>query len=130
MTRIPSHAATSPPPAGPYSPCVRIGPLVAAAGQAGFDAEGRLVEGVGEQTRQTLRNLLANLASAGAEETDVISVRVFLADPEQFAEMNEAYAQFFSDPYPARTTVYVTLPEGMLVEIDAMAVLASEPTAR
>lgn len=130
MTRIASHAASSPPPAGPYSPCVRIGALVAAAGQAGFDANGTLVEGVGEQTRQTLRNLLANLASAGASETDIISMRVFLTDPAQFGEMNQAYAEFFTAPYPARTTVYVTLPEGMLVEIDAMAVLPNEPTAR
>jgi len=123
MSRLASHAASSPPPAGPYSPCVRIGSLVAAAGQAGFDSSGTLVAGVAEQTRQTLRNVLANLASAGASETDIISVRVFLTDPAQFEQMNAAYAEFFSDPYPARTTVYVTLPGDMLVEIDALAVL-------
>jgi 2-iminobutanoate/2-iminopropanoate deaminase len=126
MTRIPSQAPQSPPPAGPYSPCVRIGSIVAAAGQAGFDANGTLVSGVAGQTRQSLRNLLANLASAGAKETDIISVRVFLTDPGQFAQMNTAYAEFFSDPYPARTTVYVTLPGDMLVEIDAMAVLPDD----
>lgn len=126
MSRIASHSDQSPPPAGPYSPCVRIGGIVAAAGQAGFDADGALVEGVAEQTRQTLRNLLANLAAGGASSDDVISVRVFLTDPAQFAQMNQAYAEFFDDPYPARTTVYVTLPAGMLVEIDAMAVLPND----
>jgi len=127
MTRTASHSAQSPPPAGPYSPCVQIGGIVAAAGQAGFDASGTLVDGVAEQTRQTLHNLLATLESGGATSDDVISVRVFLTDPAQFADMNQAYAEFFRDPYPARTTVYVTLPPGMLVEIDAMAVLPTDP---
>jgi 2-iminobutanoate/2-iminopropanoate deaminase len=128
MTRIASRAVDAPPPAGPYSSCVRIGDIVAAAGQAGFDATGALVDGIAAQTRQTLRNLLANLESGGATSNDVISVRVFLTDPSQFAVMNEAYAEFFDDPYPARTTVYVTLPPGMLVEIDALAVLPDERT--
>lgn len=92
------------------------------SGQAGAHPDGTLDDTVGEQTAQTLRNVLAALAAAGAAETDVVSVRVYLTDVADFAAMNEAYATFFSQPYPARTTVYVGLPPGLLVEIDALAV--------
>ena len=127
MARTAGRSDQAPPPAGPYSPSARIGSLVAGSGQAGITADGVIVAGVGPQTRQTLSNLLASLGAAGATSDDVISVRVFLTDPAQFADMNQAYAEFFRDPYPARTTVYVTLPPGMLVEIDAMAVLPTDP---
>ncbi|GAA1996638.1 RidA family protein [Catenulispora subtropica] len=123
MVRIAASSDQSPPPAGPYSPSARIGQIVAAAGQGGFTAAGELLEGVGAQTRQALENIVANLAANGAGERDIISVRVFLTDPSQFKEMNEAYEGIFSEPYPARTTVYVGLPAGMLVEIDALAVV-------
>jgi enamine deaminase RidA (YjgF/YER057c/UK114 family) len=69
-------------------------------------------EGVGPQTTQALTNLLACLAACGATSEDVISVRVFLTEQGHFGEMNEAYREFFTDPYPARTTVYVGLPPG------------------
>lgn len=123
MTRIAASAKNSPAPAGPYSPSARIGGIVAAAGQGGFTADGELLSGVAAQTRQALENLIANLEANGAGEQDIISVRVFLTDPSQFEEMNGAYKEVFSEPYPARTTVYVGLPKGMLVEIDALAVL-------
>ena len=123
MARIAASSDQSPPPAGPYSPSARIGQVVAAAGQAGFTADGVLREGVAAQTRQALANIMANLGANGAGEQDIISVRVFLTDPVQFDEMNAEYKSFFSEPYPARTTVYVGLPEGMLVEIDALAVI-------
>ena len=67
--------------------------------------------------------MLAVVEAAGAHEEDIISVRVFLTDTEHFQEMNEVYATFFSKPRPARTTVYVGLPAGLLVEIDALAVI-------
>ena len=123
MTRRPAKSDRTPPPAGPYSPSVRIGALVAGSGQVGTDTDGRLQDGVGAQTRQALTNLVDNMAAGGASADDVISVRVFLTDPSQFAAMNEAYAAVFTEPYPARTTVFVRLPEGMLVEIDALAVI-------
>lgn len=123
MTRIPAKSDQAPAPAGPYSPSVRIGGLVAASGQVGTDANGVLLDGVRAQTRQALMNVVANLAASGASADDVISVHVFLTDPSQFTAMNEAYATVFAEPYPARTTVFVGLPEGMLVEIDALAVV-------
>ena len=124
MSRIAGQSHLAPAPAGPYSPSARIGNIVAGAGQAGTDAAGVLADGVGPQTTQALANLLASLAANGASSADVISVRVFLTDPAQFDEMNAAYGPFFTEPYPARTTVFVELPPGLLVEIDALAVLA------
>jgi 2-iminobutanoate/2-iminopropanoate deaminase len=121
---VSARTDAAPTPAGPYSQAVRRGPVVASAGQVGRLPDGTWVEGVGEQTRQALRNVIAVLAAAGAEEMDIVSVRVFLTDPANFDEMNAAYAEVLSEPYPARTTVYVGLrvPE-MLVEIDALAVV-------
>ena len=129
MTRIAGRSDLAPAPAGPYSPSARIGAIVAGAGQAGLTPAGELVEGLGAQTRQAFTNLLASLAANGATSDDVISVRVFLTDPGQFEEMNAIYREFFTEPYPARTTVYVGLPTGLLVEIDALAVLPSDAQA-
>ena len=123
MARTAGRSDQAPPPAGPYSPSARIGSLVAGSGQAGITADGVIVAGVGPQTRQTLSNLLASLMAAGATSDDVITVRVFLTDPADFEAMNAEYQTFFAEPYPARTTVYVGLPPGLLVEIDALAVL-------
>lgn len=119
-----------PPPAGPYSHSVRVGNVVQCAGQVGRRPDGALVDGVGAQTRQALSNVLAALAASGADESDIVSVRVFLTDTSHFAEMNAAYAELLSEPYPARTTVYVGLPPGVLVEIDALAVISSEAAQR
>lgn len=124
--RIEGRTPDAPPPAGPYSQAVRIGTTVAAAGQAGFAPDGTLAEGVAAQTRRTLDNLVATLASCGATPGDVVHMRVYLTDPSQFAEMNAEYESYFEAPYPARTTVYVGLPPGLLVEIDALAVLPED----
>lgn len=123
MPRSTSTTDQAPTPAGPYSQHARIGSIVAAAGQVGFLPDGTLLDGVGEQTRQSLNNVLAVLAAGGASEQDIISVRVFLTDVSQFEEMNAVYETAFSEPRPARTTVYVGLPPGLLVEIDALAVI-------
>jgi 2-iminobutanoate/2-iminopropanoate deaminase len=122
--RIAGITETAPAPAGPYSQSVRIGDLVAVAGQAGVDpATGRLVsEDVAGQVEQTFRNVDACLAASGAGLDDVIRVDVYLTDVADFAAMNEVYARVFAEPYPARTTVYVGLPPGLKVEITALAV--------
>lgn len=120
--RIQGSTADAPPQAGPYSQSVRIGDIVTAAGQAGFTPDGELMEGVGAQTEQALKNIAATLAAVGATMDEVAHVRVYLTDPDQFTDMNSVYETFFEAPYPARTTVYVGLPAGLLVEIDALAV--------
>jgi 2-iminobutanoate/2-iminopropanoate deaminase len=114
---------SAPAPAGPYSQAVRIGPIAVSAGQGGATADGQLSSDLGTQVRQALENVLASLQAVGATGDDVAQVRVYLTDTASFATMNEIYRGFFSAPFPARTTVYVTLPPGMRVEIDALAVL-------
>jgi enamine deaminase RidA (YjgF/YER057c/UK114 family) len=96
--------------------------MVLCAGQGGHDLDGSLATGIAEQTEQCLANVLAALAACGATETDVVKVGVYLTDVAHFAAMNEVYARVFSEPYPVRTTVYVGLPPGMLIEVDAIAV--------
>lgn len=125
MARLAGVTDAAPSPAGPYSQSTRIGNIVQSAGQVGVRPDGTLVDGVGEQTRQALRNVLAALAASGADETDIISVRVYLTDTAHFAEMNAAYETMLSEPYPSRTTVYVGLRAGYLVEIDALAVVGN-----
>ena len=127
MARQGFTASDTPPPAGPYSPAVRIGAVVAGSGQVGITPDGVILDGVSAQTRQAFSNLLAHLAAAGAGADDVISVRVFLTQVEHFAEMNEVYREYFTEPYPARSTIYVGLPPDLLVEIDALAVIDGEP---
>jgi reactive intermediate/imine deaminase len=126
--RIEGRTDRAPSPAGPYSQSVRIGAVVAASGQGGAMATGGLSDGVADQTRQALANVSAALTASGATLGDVVHVRVYLTDPEDFAAMNAAYESCFTAPFPARTTVYVGLPPGLLVEIDALAVL-EEPGA-
>ena len=121
--RVTASTADAPRPAGPYSQSTRVANIVQSAGQVGYRPDGTLVDGVGEQTQQALRNVLAVLAASGAAETDIISMRVYLTDVAHFPEMNEAYAELLREPYPSRTTVYVGLRPGLLVEIDALAVI-------
>ena len=113
----------APAPKGPYSQGRRGGGLVFVAGQGPFDATGKLVgTTIVEQTRATLENVKSIVEAAGAKLSDVVKVNVYLTDLTHFAAMNEVYASFFNEPYPARTTVEVGLL-GFLVEIDAVAAL-------
>ncbi|MGH3881250.1 MAG: RidA family protein [Actinophytocola sp.] len=109
----------------PLSPGIRKGDILQIAGQVPLDpASGDLVgDTIGEQTRQVLRNIEDVLAAGGATMDDVVMLRVYLTDLDHFAGMNEVYAELVPRPYPARTTVYVGLPAGLLVEIDALAVI-------
>jgi len=109
----------------PLSHGIRKGNILQVAGQVSLDpASGELVGAtVAEQTVQCLTNVAAILEAGGASFEDVVMLRVYLTDTAHFAELNEAYAAFLPEPYPARTTVYVGLPAGFLVEIDALAVL-------
>lgn len=109
---------------GPYSQAIRVGNLIYTSGQIPIDpATGTLVEGgIREQTRQSLTNVQAVLAEAGVTMASVVKTTVFMADMADFAEMNAVYAEFFSEPCPARSAVAVkSLPKGALVEIEAVA---------
>ncbi|MFD9736822.1 RidA family protein [Umezawaea sp. NPDC059074] len=125
MPKIEIHTESAPKPIAKFSQGVRKGNILQVAGQVAFDAETGSIVGdtVKEQTAQTLRNVAAVLAAAGASFDDVVMLRVYLTDTAHFGEMNDAYGEFMTEPYSARTTVYVGLPAGLLVEIDALAVL-------
>jgi reactive intermediate/imine deaminase len=106
----------------PLSAVVVRGDFVHTSGQVAFDAEGTLVPGgLEEQTTQVFENLRACLAAAGCTLDDVVKVNAYLTNLGQFDVFNRIYAEQFSEPYPARTTVGVKLVDGLLVEIDAVA---------
>ncbi len=110
---------------GPYSQAVRAGQLVFLSGQVPMDpATGSLVDGdIAAQTRRVFENLGAVLKAAGLTFAHVVRTTVFLADMTDFAAMNQVYATYFSEPFPARSTVQVArLPRDARVEIDLIAV--------
>ena len=109
---------------GPYSQAIRVGNLVYTSGQIPIDpATGAFAEGgIKEQTRQSLNNVKAILEEEGLSLNNVVKTTVFMADMNDFADMNSVYAEFFTEPYPARSAVAVkTLPKGALVEIEVIA---------
>ena len=109
---------------GPYSQAIQVGNLVYTSGQIPIDpATGMFVAGgIKEQTRQSLLNVKNILEEAGLTMSDVVKTTVFMADMNDFADMNAVYAEFFAEPYPARSAVAVkTLPKGALVEIEVIA---------
>lgn len=116
--------AKAPAAIGPYSQAIQVGDFVFTSGQIPIDpATGNFVEGgIKEQTRQSLLNVKAILEEAGLTMGNVVKTTVFMADMNDFADMNAVYAEFFSEPYPARSAVAVkTLPKGALVEIEVLA---------
>ena len=109
---------------GPYSQAIKVSGLVFVSGQLPIDpATGAFAEGgIKELTRQSLTNMKAILEEAGTSMANVVKTTVFLADMNDFAAMNEVYAEFFAAPFPARSAVAVkTLPKGALVEIECIA---------
>jgi 2-iminobutanoate/2-iminopropanoate deaminase len=124
--RQPITAPDAPEALGPYSHAVRSDGFLFLSGQTPLDpATGTLVEGdVGAQTRQCLRNLEAVCTAAGASLRNAVRCGIFVTDMGTFAEVNTAYAEFFSEAPPARSTVGVAaLPVGAQVEIDAIVAL-------
>ena len=109
---------------GPYSQAIRVGNLIYTSGQIPINpATGQFVEGgIKEQTRQSLTNVKAILEEAGTSMVNVVKTTVFMADMNDFADMNAVYSEFFTEPFPARSAVAVkTLPKGALVEIEVVA---------
>ena len=120
------HSELAPKAVGPYSQAIVAGGFVFASGQLPIDpATGEFAEGgIKEQTRQSLINVTHVLSEAGIDLSHVVKTTVFLSDMANFAAMNEVYATFFSEPYPARSAVAVkTLPKNALVEVEVVAAL-------
>ncbi len=111
---------------GPYSQAVKAGNFIFCSGQIPLDPKtGEFVsEEIAEQTRQVLKNLSAVLEAAETSLNNVVKTTVFLADMNDFAQMNEVYAEFFSENKPARATVQAArLPRDARVEIECIAVI-------
>jgi reactive intermediate/imine deaminase len=125
VTSIAIATGNAPTPPAPLSQGIRKGPVPQIPGQLPFGPDTGEVVGttVAEQTTQVLRNVTAVLKAAGAGTEDVVMLRVYLTEPAHLAEMNEAYAAADGEPLHARTTVYMPLPPGLLVGIDALAAL-------
>jgi 2-iminobutanoate/2-iminopropanoate deaminase len=118
------HTDGAPAAIGPYSQAIESGGFVFTAGQIGLDpGTGEFVEGgVAEQAERALNNLSAVLEAAGSSMKDVVKTTLYLADMGEFVTVNEIYAGYFSQPFPARSAVQAAdLPKGALVEIDAIA---------
>lgn len=119
------HTDRAPKAIGPYSQAIEANGLVFVSGQLPVDpVTGKFVEGgIKEQTRQNLTNAQHILVEAGTDLSHVAKTTVFLSDMGNFAAMNEVYAQFFKEPFPARSAVAVrTLPKEALVEVECIAV--------
>lgn len=126
MSRTPVSTDKGPKAIGPYSQAIIANGFVFCAGQTPIDpATGKVVEGeIGDQTRQALKNVSAILEAAGTSIANVVKTTVFLHNLADFQGMNKVYAEFFPENPPARTTVgNLDLPLGVMVEIEAVAVL-------
>jgi 2-iminobutanoate/2-iminopropanoate deaminase len=122
MPRL-APARPGPNPPRPYSPSVRIGPIVAISGQCGYYPDRSLAAGLDAQVEVAFGNLRQALAAHGATLDDVLSVEVYLAREDHFERMNELYIPHFAEPRPARTTITAGLRPDVLFEISALAVL-------
>jgi 2-iminobutanoate/2-iminopropanoate deaminase len=127
MTTRKIRTEKAPAPIGPYSQAILVDEkFLYTAGQIPLDpATGKLVEGnIKEQTLQVMKNLEAILIAGGASLTSVVKTTVFLNDMNEFAAMNEVYAEFLGAASPARSTVEVSrLPRDVHIEIEAIAVV-------
>ena len=121
----PVQTTLAPAAIGPYSQAIQAGDTVYVSGQLPIDpATGQFAEGdIRDLTRQSLLNVQHILESVGLSMAHVVKTTVFLTDMNDFAGMNEVYADFFAAPFPARSAVAVkTLPKGASVEIECVAV--------
>jgi 2-iminobutanoate/2-iminopropanoate deaminase len=120
----------APAPIGPYSQAVVADGVLYCSGQVPLDpSSGEIVDGgVAEQARRCLESLDAVCQAAGTRLSEAARIGIYLTDMGLFAELNEVYASFFSEPFPVRTTVGVAaLPKGALVEMDATVPLGPAP---
>ena len=117
------HTDKAPAAIGPYSQAIKVGDMVFTSGQIALTPEGEFLDGSVEvQAKQVLKNLSEVLKEAGSSMDRVVKTTIFLADMDDFATINEIYAQAFGDHKPARSTVAVkTLPKNALIEIEAVA---------
>lgn len=109
---------------GPYSQAINVGDFIYTSGQLPINAAtGVMPESIEEQTKESLENVKAIVEAAGSSMDKVIKTTVFLQDMNDFVKMNEVYAKYFAQPYPARSAVQVArLPKDAKVEIEVIAI--------
>ena len=125
MSNTAIHTDHAPAAIGPYSQAIQAGNTIYVSGQLPIDpATGAFAgEDITAQTRQSLTNIKAILAAAGADMSNVVKTTVLLADIADFAAMNAVYAEFFTAPFPARAAFQAAcLPKNAKVEIECVAV--------
>jgi len=126
MSRSIIHSEQAPAAIGPYSQAVRAGSTVYFSGQIPLDpASGNLIEGdISAQARRVFDNLTAVAKAAGGSLAQFVRVGIYVTDLANFAAVNAVMAEYFQQPYPARSTIEVSaLPKGAQVEVDAIMVL-------
>ena len=116
------HTDNAPAAIGPYSQAIDLGEMIFTSGQIPVAPDGTISSDISQQTRQALLNLKAVVEAGGSSFDKVIKTTVFITDIAQFGAINAVYAEFFSEPYPARSCVQVAaLPKGVSIEIEAIA---------
>lgn len=127
MPRQAIHTAHAPAAIGPYSQAVRSGQTVYLSGQTPLDpASGQMIEGdIAAQARRAFDNLHAVCVAAGGSFDGIVRLGLYLTDLGDFAQVNAVMAEYFAEPYPARSTIEASaLPRGAAFEVDAILVLA------
>ena len=118
-----TQTADAPAAVGPYSQAIELDNLVFASGQIALDPKtGEMAQGIEAQAHQALKNAQAVIAASGASWENVIKTTVFITNIDDFGKVNEIYATYFKQPYPARSCVEVSrLPKGALIEVEVIA---------
>lgn len=107
----------------PFSPATQVGDLIFVSGQASVSAKGEIISGTfAEECRRSFDNLKAVLENSGSDLNHVAQTRNYVRDPEDLAEFNAVYSEYFSDPRPARTTITGCLPPTLRFEVECVAV--------
>ena len=119
------HTDNAPKAIGPYSQAIVANGMIYISGQLPVNpVTGEVSQDVKEQTKQSMENIKAILETAGSDFSKVIRCGIFIKNMNDFAQINEVYGAYFSEPFPARATVEVArLPKDVLVEIDAIAII-------
>jgi 2-iminobutanoate/2-iminopropanoate deaminase len=112
----------------PFSPSVRVGDLIFVSGQASVDADGKIISDNFEgEFRRSMENVKKILAAAGSDLAHVVQVRSYVRDAEEVGLYNQLYREYFTEPFPARTTITNCLPEALRFEIEVVAVAKPAP---
>ena len=126
MSKQVINTVNAPAPIGPYSQAVKAGNMLFISGQVAFipGSDTLVLDNIAQETAQVMKNLEAILTEAGINFGNVVKTTIFLSDMGLFAAVNEVYAQYFTQDFPARETVAVEgLPKNVNVEISMIAVL-------